>query len=129
VITTKLLAADEIEKCEPHPYYPGFVRATPYDDAGRRAMWIKFDPATTTLEIRAGREGGDCYVSLAAGQTLDARTVLELLDALERVRNDCGGDAGMSPWEEQEAAEILGDCRFARTRLLALLRERMRSAP
>jgi hypothetical protein len=88
------------------PYEPpGFVRVSPFDSVGRRALWLKFDRETLTLEIRAGREGDDVHVSFRPGQVLDGKTVFELLDALERARSDCGGDDREMPWGEVPAEQ------------------------
>jgi hypothetical protein len=91
---------------------PGeWVRVTPLDSQGRRALWYR-TPETTAaasvdvadlaeaervrgkildqmprvVELRAGREGDDQHVVLTEGAVLDKRTLWQIVDALERGR-------------------------------------------
>jgi hypothetical protein len=77
--------------------HPGFVRCTPEDSSGRRAMWVKWDPSCV-LELRSGREGDDAHVVLIQGHILTKETLWEILSLIDRVRNDCGGEEVTEPW-------------------------------
>ena len=73
-----------------------FLRMTPLDAPGRRALWMRCEPNTysalvsrglaTAIELRAGREGDDGRVRLRVGQTLTAEDIENLLDCLYRAR-------------------------------------------
>jgi hypothetical protein len=83
----------------------GWVRVTPMDRPGRRALWYRtprtiaeaaatdddalmkaMHVAEHPLEMRAGREGDDTHVLLDVGTVLTAQTISEIADALERGR-------------------------------------------
>lgn len=58
------------------------------DRAGRRGVWYRErknanDPADVEVELCAGREGGDAYVTLGAREVLTSEKVRALLGVLE----------------------------------------------
>lgn len=57
---------------------PGWTRITPYDIAGRRAVWIRLSPGR--VEFCAGREGDDTYVEIPLDGTCPRETMLALED-------------------------------------------------
>jgi hypothetical protein len=76
-----------------------FIRMTPLDKAGRRALWAHYSPFDGTfqgatfvdadgqlLEMRAGREGGDIAVTLRAGEIITPRLIQQLVDLLLTVK-------------------------------------------
>lgn len=69
---------------------PGWVRLTPMDRAGRRAVWFRAkatgNELPTELEIRAGREGDDAHVVLRPGDVITPKLLWEIVDAFERGR-------------------------------------------
>lgn len=99
------MAGDRGDPLEAGWHGEGWVRVTPMDRPGRRALWFR-TPATIAeagaktddalllamqqpshpLEVRAGREGDDAHVVLKVGTILDAKTIDELAEALERGR-------------------------------------------
>ena len=46
-----------IRRCE-----PGWLQLLPFDEAGRRSLWIRV--SSDKVELCAGREGDDAYVVL-----------------------------------------------------------------
>lgn len=60
---------------------PGLVRIGRYCPSERRAMWIR--STGDTIELCAGREGDDAYVSFKKGQPLPTNEVAKLIDMLE----------------------------------------------
>lgn len=48
---------------------PGWTLVASHDDTGRRGLWMRGD-AQEGIELCAGREGDDEYVSLKPGETL-----------------------------------------------------------
>jgi hypothetical protein len=69
-----------------------FLRMTPLDCAGRRALWMRFPPFTgneaiyesngSCVELRAGREGDDAHLLLTEGDVLTKNTIRQLVDLL-----------------------------------------------
>jgi hypothetical protein len=97
-------------QCVEESWHPGFVRVSPYDSAERRALWMKLNAKTNTLEIRAGREGDDEYVKLSVGDVITQEMFGGLVGSLERARGDCGGDNGWAPWEGCPTGECGDEC-------------------
>lgn len=59
----------------------GFKRAARYDSARRRSIWYRQNQ-DGSLEMRAGREGGDDHVRLAPGDVVTAETIASLAELL-----------------------------------------------
>jgi hypothetical protein len=59
----------------------GFTRAARYDDAHRRSIWYRQN-LDGSLELRAGREGGDAHVRLVRGEIVTAETIGALANLL-----------------------------------------------
>lgn len=68
-----------------------FLRITPLDEAGRRALWARFEPFLkdgayecdgTFVELRAGREGDDDRLLLKEGDVLTRETIANLVGIL-----------------------------------------------
>lgn len=80
-----------------------FVRITPLDAAGRRALWARFEPLLERIgaevdeaghpfenfacdgrfvELRAGREGSDEQLTLTEGEPLTREKIKKLVDIL-----------------------------------------------
>jgi hypothetical protein len=62
------------------------IRMTPYDSAGRRALWIYKTPSR--IELRSGREGDDASVQFKVGQTLTAEDLDALWEVIDRAKTD-----------------------------------------
>lgn len=68
-----------------------FLRLTPLDQAGRRALWMRFPPASadhhsesdgSLVELRSGREGDDAQVLLKEGDVLTKEMIVDLVSVL-----------------------------------------------
>lgn len=59
----------------------GFKRAARYDSARRRSIWYRQNQ-DGSLELRAGREGGDEHMRLAPGEVVTADTLTSLAELL-----------------------------------------------
>ena len=71
-----------------------FLRVTPLDRVGRRALWMHatpFDGSDATrepewdgqlIELKAGREGDDASFELRAGDVVTPQTIQRLVDVL-----------------------------------------------
>lgn len=64
-----------------------------HDPSLRRGLWCVtgddprvIDERATEVSLLSGREGGDASVTLRVGQTIDAKTMAELLDVLSTAR-------------------------------------------
>jgi hypothetical protein len=81
-----------------------FLRITPLDKAGRRALWARFEPLFTPtsvpelkeafyecdgrfVELRAGREGDDEQLTLTEGDVLTRETIQKLVSILLRAKD------------------------------------------
>lgn len=100
----RALIPSEPEKRDPAPSSsapsaPPWECVAMHDPACRRGVWYR--ATATTVEVRAGREGDDCYVSLAAGQTLDLGDVEALVGCLATGAMQCldHGPAAEGPRE------------------------------
>lgn len=69
---------------------PGYVLAAMNDPSGRRGIWYRESPVDegarplTKVEICGGREGDDCYISLAIGDVVSPDTLRSLEQILSR---------------------------------------------
>jgi hypothetical protein len=94
-----------------------FLRVTPLDRAGRRALWIRFEPYDPNdeallesngefVELRAGREGDDARLLLTAGEVLTRERVAALVDVLLTMKFGLDAD-GSDGWRDRaERAEV-----------------------
>ncbi len=81
-------------------YLPNdFLRITPLDRAGRRALWMRAPPLSeaspplgdswpdgSVIELRSGREGDDAEVTIRAGDVVTRETLVKLAEVLLRAR-------------------------------------------
>lgn len=62
---------------------PGWIQITPFDKAGRRAIWAKI--GNNNISFCAGREGDDIYFTIS----LDGKPTLEnLVNLIDLVDTD-----------------------------------------
>ncbi len=129
--TAGIFAKHMQPKPQRHRILDGFTRAARYDDAHRRSIWYRENP-DGSLEMRAGREGGDDHVRLAPGDVVTAKTLAALASLLrcnawateqtERVWNLDEVDEHVGPfgfWEQDRALNAEQIDRLCRANMVA----------
>lgn len=88
-----MTAADNVVR---RAFGPGWIRMSPLDRAGRRAIWISYSvgacdwnfntPDGMRVALRSGRDGGDAFVSLHEGDRLTRDNIRRIVDVIETMR-------------------------------------------
>lgn len=63
----------------------GWILCSMNDPSGRRGLWFRVSEDSTCVEICAGREGDDLYLTLSAGEAITLSDLAKLIDALRSI--------------------------------------------
>lgn len=83
---------------------PGWIRCTPYDRAGRRAVWLRYDG--DAVELCGGPEGDTCYVRLVPGAVLTPVLIQQIVDPLLTTADMIGVDEETRAWQVRELGRL-----------------------